>query len=77
MEALLIKDSSFGLCQMACVFKARINREFHRPGNLKGVAGFKILTELYPYKCGSKSPTTSTFSFNRLSKSNIKVHTNF
>ena len=48
MEALLIRASSFGLCQMACVFKARINREFHRLGKLKGVAGFKILTELLP-----------------------------
>ena len=48
---------SFVLCQMACVFKARINPQFHRSGNLKGVAGFKILTELYPYKCRSKSPT--------------------
>ena len=49
MEALLIEAcSSFGLCQMACVFKARMNPKFHRPGNLKGVAGFKILTELFP-----------------------------
>ena len=47
MEALLIQaSSSFGLCQMACVFKARIlNPQFHRSGNPKGVAGFKILTE--------------------------------
>ena len=58
---------------MACVFKARINPQFYRPGNLKGVAGFKILTELYPYKCRSKSATSSTFSFNRLSKGNVKV----
>ena len=64
----LMQASSFGLCQMACVFKARINPQVHRPGKLKGVAGFKILTELYPYKCPSKSPTSSTFSFNHLSK---------
>ena len=69
---LLIQAVSFGLCQMACVFKARINPQFHRPGNLKEVAGFKLLTELDPYKCRSKCPTTSTFSFNRLSKSNVK-----
>ena len=29
-------------------FKERINPHFHRPGNLKGVAGFRILTELLP-----------------------------
>ena len=40
-----MQASSFGLCQMACVFKTRINFQFHRPCNLKGVAGFKILTE--------------------------------
>ena len=57
---------------MACVFKARINPQFHRPGNLKGVAGFKLLTKLDPYKCRSKCPTTSAFSFNRLSKLNVK-----
>ena len=45
---------------------------FKRPGNLKGVNGFKKQTELYPYKCQSKSPTSSTFSFNRLSKSNVE-----
>ena len=48
---------------MACVLKEKNNPQFHRPGNLKVVAGFKILTELYPYKCRSKSPTSSTFSF--------------
>ena len=39
---------SFGLFEMACVFKERINPQFRRPGKLKGVAGFKMLTELYP-----------------------------
>ena len=29
---------------MACVFKARINPVINRPGNLKGVAGFKKQT---------------------------------
>ena len=48
MEALLIQAASFGLCHIACVFKARLNPKFHRPGNLKGVAGFKIQAELYP-----------------------------
>ena len=46
MEAILIQASSFGLCQMTCVFKARINPQFHRPGNVKGVGAFKILTGL-------------------------------
>ena len=72
MDALQLQALSYGLCQMACVLKERINPQFHRPGNLKGVAGFKILTELYPYKCRSKSPTSSTFCFNRLSNSNVK-----
>ena len=49
--------------------------KFNRPGNLKGVAGFKKQAELYPYKCRSKSPTSSTFTYNRLSKSNVKVLT--
>ena len=48
MEALLIEASSFGVCQMASVSKARINPQFHRPGNIKGVAGFKILTKIFP-----------------------------
>ena len=26
---------------MVCVFKARINHQFNRAGNLKGVAGFR------------------------------------
>ena len=55
VQELLIQSSSFGLCQIACVFKA---------GNLKAVAGFKKETELYPYKCRSKSSTSSTFSVN-------------
>ena len=42
---------------MACVFKARINPQFNRAGNLKGVAGFKKQTELSPYKSWSKSET--------------------
>ena len=40
-----MQASSFDLCQMACVFKERINPQLHRPGNLKRVAGFKMLTE--------------------------------
>ena len=58
----------FGLFKMASVFKARINPQFNRADNHKGVAGFKRQTEFYPYKNRSKSPTSSTFSFNRLSK---------
>ena len=73
MNALVSEASSFGLCQVPCVLKARINPQFHRPGNLTRVAGLKKQTELYLYKCRSKSPTSSTFSFNRLSNSNVKV----
>ena len=68
---------SFSLCFVlnGVCFKARINPQFNRAGNLKGVAAFKKETELYPYKHRSKSPTSSTFSFNRLSNSNVKVLT--
>ena len=65
MEALLIEGSCFGLFQMACGFRARINPQFNCTGNFKRVAGFKKETELYPYKHRSKSPISSTFSFNR------------
>ena len=75
MEALLNEASFFGLFEMACVFKARINSQLNRAGNLKGVAGFKKQTELYPYKCRSMSPTLSTFSFNRHFNLNVKVLT--
>ena len=44
MEALLNEVSFFGLCQMARVFKPRINPKFKRPGNLKRVAGVKKQT---------------------------------
>ena len=60
---------------MACILKARINPQFHRLGNLTGVAGLKKQTELYLYKYRNKSPLSSTFSFNRLSISNVKVFT--
>ena len=43
-----MEASFFGMCYMACLFKARINPQFNRAGNLKGVAGFKKQTELYP-----------------------------
>ena len=62
---------------MACVFKARINPQFNRARNVKGVAAFNKQTELYPYKNWSKRPTSSTFSLNRLSNSNVKVLTIF
>ena len=48
---------------------------FERPTNLKGVACFKKQTELYPCNCRSKSPTSWTFSFNRLSNSIVKIRT--
>ena len=60
-----MEASSFGFCQMACVFKARIIPQFLCLGNLQGVAGFNKQTELYRYKCRS----------NRLSNSNVKVLT--
>jgi len=41
VEAILIEASSFRFFQMACFFKAGINPEFNRAGNLKEVAGFK------------------------------------
>ena len=46
MQAFLIKACSFGLCEMASVFKARTNPQSNRPGNLKKVAGFKNQDEL-------------------------------
>ena len=39
---------------MACVFKIRINPQFNRAGNLKGVAGFKKQTEFTHTKIGAK-----------------------
>ena len=50
--------------------------KFNRPCNFEGVAGFekkKKKTELPQYQCRIKTPTSSTFSFNRLSNSNDKV----
>ena len=65
------------VCVNLCVISKQqlILNMFKRPGNLKGVACFKKQTELYPYKCRSESPTSSTFTFNRLSYSNVKVGT--
>ena len=71
-----MEASCFGLCQMASLLKQQlILTKFNRPGNLKGLTGFKKQTELYPYKCRSKSPTSSTFIFNRFSNSNVEVLT--
>ena len=77
MEAFVIEASFSGLCQMACVLIARINSQFTKTGsgNFRGAAGLKKQTDLYLYKCRSKSQTSSTFSFNRLSNSNAKVLT--
>ena len=75
MQAFLIKAFSFGLCEMASVFKARMNPQSNRPGNLKGVAGFKKKAELYPEKCRSESRSSCSFNFNRLSNTNATVLT--
>ena len=50
---------------------------FKRPGNLKGSTGFMKQTELYPFKCRSKSPTWSIFTFNLPSNLNVQVFTIF
>ena len=62
---------------MVCVFLNHelIVTKFNRPVNLKGLTGFKKQTELYLCKCRSESPTLSTFSFNHLTNSNVKVRT--
>ena len=75
MQAFLIRASSFGLCEIASVFKARMNLQSNRPANLKGVAGFKSQAELKPKKCRSESRTSYTFNFNRLSNTNAIVLT--
>ena len=49
--------------------------KFNRPCNFEGVAAFEKQTELPQYECRIKAPTSSTFSFNRLSDSNDKVLT--
>ena len=41
-----MKASILRRCEMASVFKARMNRQSNRPGNLKGVAGFNNQAEL-------------------------------
>ena len=35
VERLFIEACTLGLCEVACVFKARINPQFHRLSNLK------------------------------------------
>ena len=67
MQAFLIKASSFALCEMVSVLKAGNNPQSNRPGNLKGVAGFKNQAESYPDKCRGETRTSYTFNFNRLS----------
>ena len=57
------------------IFKETINPQFNRPGNLKGVAGFKKQMKLYPYKTRSKSSTSLAFRFNGVSNSNVKFLT--
>ena len=67
MQAFLIKASSFALCEMVSVLKAGNNPQSNRPGNLKGVAGFKNQAESYPDKCRSESRISYTLNFNHLS----------
>ena len=55
----------FFFFKLRVFFKGTINPWFDCAGNLKGVAGVKKQTKLYPSKNCSKSPTSSTFSFNR------------
>ena len=69
-----MQASSFGLCQMACVFKVGIIPQFHRPGNLKGVASFNILTEFGRAYVGVKVQPHQPSVLNRLCKSNVKVY---
>ena len=75
--ALLNKASFFALYEMACVFKARINPQSHRPCNLKGVALFFCFvlffkqTELYPGKCQNESQTSYTLNFKCLCNTNV------
>ena len=69
---------SLRLLPLVCVkWRVFLNQQliltkFNRPGNIKGVACFKKQTELYPYKCRSKSRTSSTFTFNRVSNISVK-----
>ena len=52
-----------------------ILNKFNRAFNFEGVGSFEKQTELPQYECRIKTPTSSTFSFNRLSNSNDKVLT--
>ena len=54
MQAFLIKASSFGLCEMASVFKARMNRQSNRPGNLKGALVLRIKLNYSQRNVGAK-----------------------
>ena len=54
MEALLTEAPSFRLFQMACVFKAKINPQFNRAGNLKGVAGLRNKLNYTHTKVGAR-----------------------
>ena len=50
MPALFFTASVFGLYEIACVFKARINPRPNRTCNIKEVDRFKKQAELYPIK---------------------------
>jgi len=39
---------------MASVIKARVNPQFNRAANLKGVADFRKQTKFYPFNVGVK-----------------------
>ena len=71
------KASVFGLHEMACVLKAKINPQPNRPCNIKEADRFKKRAELYPNKRLSKSRAFYTINFKRLPNSKIRVYTFF
>ena len=77
MPALFFTASVFGLYEMPCVFKARINPQPNCPCNIKEVDRFKKKAELYPIKSLSKSRTFYTINFESLPNVKIRVYTFF
>ena len=77
MPALFFTASVFGLYEMACVFKGRINPRPNRPCNIKEVDSFKKQAELYPNKSLTKSRTFYTIDFKRLPNAKIRLYTFF
>ena len=66
MPAHFFTASVFGLYEMACVLKAKINPQPNRPCNIKEADRFKKQAELYPKKSLSKSRTFYTINFRSL-----------